>query len=51
MGRAVVGAEVEADRCEVVTFEIEEAPGEIQGVVPWQSGKRDAKSCCMGVDH
>ncbi len=41
-GRKALSAEVAADGGEVVAFEIEEAAGEVEGVIPRAGGKRDS---------
>ncbi len=51
VGRKALSAEVVADGGEVVTFEIEEAAGEVEGVVPRAGGKRDSEAGGVGVDH
>lgn len=40
---------VAADGGEIAAFEIEEAPGDVEGVVPEVGLKRDAKAAGMGV--
>jgi len=44
-------ARVAADGGEIVAFEIEEAAGDVEGVVPEAGLKRDAKAAGMGADH
>ena len=51
VGRTVPGGEMLADGGEVVAFEIEEAAGEVEGVVPAVGGERDAKAGGVGADH
>ena len=51
VGRTVPGGEVLADGGEVVAFEIEEAAGEVERVVPAVGGERDAEAGGVGADH
>ena len=44
-------AEVAADGGEIVAFEIEEAAGDVEGVIPEGGLKLDAKAAGMGADH
>jgi len=44
-------AKVVADGGEIVAFEIEEAPGDVESVIPEDGLKRDAKAAGMGADH